>query len=108
MSRRGTKTKVYIVIGQTATGFNRWLKWKGLTVPKTEDLANLVHKALKAYERDKREGGYEHAKLVVKELWQLCRAVEADDKLKVELTRRFGRLLDTYRTLITLVSGKKL
>jgi len=102
------KTEVYIVVGQTATGFNRWLKQKGLAVPKTEDLASLVVKALRAYKLDRREGGYEHAKLVIKELWQLCRAEKADDKLKVELTRRFGRLLDTYRALITLVSGKKL
>jgi len=86
--------EVTILIGRTASGFNRWLKERNLTKIEAEKLAELVLETIDAYEkRDENQ-----IKLILLELYRLTGA--RDILICIELARQFARLCDTTKTVI--------
>jgi len=85
---------VIIFVGRTADGFNRFLIEKGLNLIEPETLTEYVLRGIKNFENDDRESSH----ILLKEIWTLVDV--KDPETAVEVTRQFGRLCDTYNSII--------
>ena len=83
-----------IFVGRTAEGFNKFLTEKGLNLIEPETLAEYVLRGIENYEND----DIESSRILLKEIWTLVGVEDAETT--VEVTRQFGRLCDTYRSVI--------
>ena len=86
--------KVIIFTGRTADGFNRFLIEKGLKLIEPETLAEYVIRGIENYENDDRES----SRILIKEIWTIVGVEDLDTT--VDVTRQFGRLCDTYRSIL--------
>ena len=93
--------KVMIFLGRTVEGFNKFLTERNLNVIETELLALYVLDAMENFERRDREA----SNLLIKEILILVNV--EDGETAVDVTRQFGRLCDTYRTLFQTLTGKE-
>ena len=93
--------KVMIFLGRTVEGFNKFLTERNLNVIETEILALYVLDAMENFEKGDREG----SNLLIKEILTLTNV--EDGETAVDVTRQFGRLCDTYRTVLQTLTGKE-
>jgi len=92
---------VTIFVGRTAEGFIKFLKTNNLNTIETEILADYVRKAIINFEKD----DIDASNRLVNEIWDLVGAQDPD--MAVEVTRQFGKLCDTYRTVLQSITGKE-
>ena len=95
------ETTVTIFVGRTAGGFLNFLKKNNLNTIEPEILADYVRKAIINYEKDDRDA----SDRLLNDIWDLVGAQDAD--MAVEVTRQFGKLCDTYRTVLQSLAGKE-
>ena len=88
-------TKVAFVIGRTGEGLFRWLEEHNLTVPKTEDVAEIIADMIRAYEKNDTTKRKEIVERILK-------LTSPPPELAIEVIRQFARTADTYRTLLNL------
>jgi len=93
--------KVTIFLGRTVEGFNKFLIERNLNVIETEILALYVLDAMENFEKRDREA----SNLLIKEILTLTNV--EDGETAVDVTRQFGRLCDTYRTVLQTLTGKE-
>lgn len=93
--------QVTIFLGRTAEGFNKFLTEKNLKIIAPEILAHFVMDAIVAYEIKNLEASNN----LVQEILYLVGVEDAETA--VEVTRQFGRLCDTYRTVLQSITGKE-
>jgi len=93
--------KVIIFLGRTVEGFNKFLTERNLNVIETEILALYVLDAMENFEKRDREA----SNLLIKEILTLTNVEDAETA--VDVTRQFGKLCDTYRTLLQTLTGKE-
>ncbi len=93
--------KVFIFLGRNVEGFNKFLTDRNLNVIETETLALYVLDAMENFERRDREA----SNLLINEILTLTNV--KDGEIAVDVTRQFGRLCDTYRTLLQTLTGKE-
>ena len=95
MVKKLSKTpKISLVIGRTATGFNKFLEDNDMTPIEPEALAGFVIRGFENFANKDREA----SNVLLKEIWALVGAPDA--KTAVEVTRQFGKLCDFYRTIL--------
>jgi len=83
-----------IFVGRTAEGFNKFLMENSLNTIEPEALAEYVIKGIENYEND----DVVSSRILIREICTLV-GVE-DEETAVEVTRQFGRLCDTYRSVM--------
>ena len=93
--------KIIIFLGRTVEGFNKFLTERNLNVIETELLALYVLDAMENFEKGDREG----SNLLIKEILTLTNV--EDGETAVDVTRQFGKLCDTYRTVLQTLTGKE-
>ncbi len=93
--------KVIIMLGRPVEGFIKFLTERELNVIKPEILALYVLDAMENFEKNDRAA----SNLLIKEILILINVEDAETA--VEVTRQFGRLCDTYRTLLQILTGKE-
>jgi len=86
--------KVMIFVGRTAEGFNKFLIENSLNTIDPETLAEYVIRGIINYENDDMAS----SRILLREILTLV-GVE-DKETTVEVTRQFGRLCDTYRSVM--------
>ena len=89
--------KVIIFAGRTSEGFNRFLIEKGLNLIEPETLAEYVLRGIENFENDDIESSH----ILLKEIWTIVGV--KDPETTVEVTRQFGRLCDTYKSILKII-----
>ena len=92
---------VTIFVGRTAEGFIKFLKKNNLNTIETEILADYVRKAIINFEKD----DIAASNRLLNEIWDIVGAQDPD--IALEVTRQFGKLCDTYRTVLQSITGKE-
>jgi len=92
---------VVFVYGRTASGFNKWLRKRGLKTIPAKKLAELVYRTIVSFE----EKTPREARAVVEELCRLTGAT--DPETRRELVKQFSRLCDTYLVLMKVLEAWK-
>ena len=93
--------EVTIFLGRTAEGFNKFLIENNLKVVEPGILAHFVMDGIVAYEIRDREASNN----LVQEILHLVGVEDAE--IAVDVTRQFGKLCDTYRTVLQTLTGKE-
>jgi len=93
--------KVIIFLGRNVEGFNKFLTERNLNVIETETLALYVLDAMRNFEKKDRKA----SNLLIQEILHLVNVKDANTAVAV--TRQFGKLCDTYRTLLQTLTGKE-
>ena len=86
--------KVMIFVGRTAEGFNKFLMENSLNIIEPEILAEYVLRGIEDYDND----DIESYRILINEIWTLV-GVEDTETTK-EVTIQFGKLCDTYRSVV--------
>ena len=92
--------KVVVFVGRTAGGFLRFLKENNLNPIEPEILADYVRRAIITFENDDVAASHR----LLNEIWDIVGVKDQD--MAVKVTRQFGKLGDTYRTILQELSGK--
>jgi len=90
--------KVLVFVGRTAEGFNKFLIENRLATIDPEVLAGYVLRGIENFENDDRAS----SNILLNEIWSLVGAENAEIALKV--TSQFGKLCDTYHTVLKTIS----
>ena len=91
--------KIVVFVGRTAGGFLRFLEKNNLNPIEPELLAEYVRRSIINFENNDMKA----SNRLLNEIWDIVGV--QDQALSIQVASQFGKLCDTYKTLLQTLTG---
>ncbi len=95
------KAEVTVLIGETSSGFTKFLSENKLRTVEPDLLADYVLEGIRIYEKRDRKS-FNNLLIEINEAVGV-----KDSNTALEVARRFAKVCDTYRNLLKIMTGKE-